>query len=169
VSERPTVDRRDGVVVLTLHEREVQVLHWVFADLARMLTDGSRVDVVTQRLYPRAYLDPTEEAAEAEWQELAHDEIVEARLTAMTEVVRALDAAAPVPDVPEAREIVLGEEQTAHWIGVLNDARLAIGTALEVTAEWDFDLIDPDVPNYELHTLYAWMTQLLGALLAAVT
>ena len=32
---------------------------------------------------------------------------------------------------------------------------------------WDFDLIDPDVPNYELHTLYAWMTQLLGALLGA--
>jgi hypothetical protein len=169
VSERPTVVRRDGFVVLTLHEREVQVLHWVFTDLARMLTDGSSVDAVTQRLYPRAYLDPTEEAAEAEWQELAHDEIVEARLSAMTEVVRALDAAAPVPDAPDAREIVLGGEQTAHWIGVLNDARLAVGTALEVTAEWDFDLIDPEVPNYELHTLYAWMTQLLGALLAAVT
>jgi hypothetical protein len=169
MSERPTVDRRDDFVVLTLHEREVQVLHWVFTDLGRMLTDGSSLDAVTQRLYPRAYLDPTEEAAEAEWQDLAHDEIVEARLGAMTEVVRGLDAAVPVPDIADVREIVLGEEQVAQWIGVLNDARLAVGTALEVTAEWDFDSIDPDTPNYELHTLYAWMTQLLGALLAAVT
>ena len=48
---------------------------------------------------------------------------------------------------------MLDDEQVAHWIGVLNDARLAVGTALEVTAEWDFDALDPDVPNYELHTL----------------
>ena len=83
-------------------------------------------------------------------------------------MVQTLDGAVAVPDAAGLREIVLDEEQVAHWIGVLNDARLAIGTALEVTAEWDFDRIDPDVPNYELHTLYAWMTQLLGALLAAV-
>ena len=167
MSERPTVDRRDGSIVLTLHEREIQVLQWVFSDLGRMLTDGSSVDAVTQRLFPRAYLDPTEEAAEAQWQDLVHDELVESRLTAMTEVVRSLDAAAPVPGSPGVREIVLGEEQAAQWIGVLNDARLAVGTALEVTADWDFDALDPDDPSYELHALYAWMTQLLGALLAA--
>jgi hypothetical protein len=168
MSERPTIARRDGFVVLTLHKREVQVLHWVFTDLGRMVTDGSSVDAVTRRLYPRAYLDPTEEAAETEWQDLAHDEIVDARLTAMTEVMRGLDAAVAIPDEPGAREIVLDEAQTAHWVGVLNDARLAVGTALEITPEWDFDEIDPEVPNYELHTLYAWMTQLLGGLLAAL-
>ena len=86
----------------------------------------------------------------------------------MTHVVQTLDDAVAVPDAAGLREIVLGEEPAAQWIGVLNDARLAIGTALEVTAEWDFDSIDPGVPNYELHTLYAWMTQFLGALLAAI-
>jgi len=164
--ERPTVERRDGSIVLTLHEREVQVLQWVFADLGRMLTDGSSIDAVTRRLFPRAYLDPTEEESETQWQELVHDDLVDARLTAMTDVVRTLDTAAPVPDLPGVRELLLGEEQTEHWIGVLNDARLAVGTALDVTAEWDFDALDPDDPNYELHALYAWMTQLLGALLA---
>lgn len=168
MSDVPTIARRGGSVVLTLHEREVQVLQWVFTDLGRMLTDGSSVDEVTRRLFPRAYLDPTEEAAEAEWQELAHGEIVGARLTAMTAVMRSLDEAAPLPREPDARQIVLDDEQTAHWIGVLNDARLAVGTALEITPEWDFDDVDPDVPNYELHTLYAWMTQLLGGLLAAI-
>jgi hypothetical protein len=167
VSDRPTVERRDGSVVLTLHEREMQVLQWVFSDLGRMLTNDSSVDVVTQRLFPRAYLDPTEETAENQWQELVHDDLVEIRLTAMTDVVRSLDGAAPVPGYPDVREMVLGEELTAHWIGVLNDARLAVGTALNVTAEWDFDSLDADEPSYEMHALYAWMTELLGALLAA--
>ena len=49
----------------------------------------------------------------------------------------------------------------------MNDARLAIGTTLDITAEWEFDQLDPDEPGYELHALYAWMTELLGALLAA--
>jgi Domain of unknown function (DUF2017) len=166
VNERRTVDRRHGLVVLTLHEREVQVLQWVFSDLGRMLTDGSSMDAVTQRLYPRAYLDPTEEAAENQWQELVHDDLVESRLTAMTEVVRGLDAAAPIPDYDGAREVLLDHEQAAQWIRVLNDARLAVGTALEVTPDWDLDHVDPADPNFELHALYAWMTQLLGALLA---
>jgi Domain of unknown function (DUF2017) len=167
VSDRPTVARRDGSIVLTLHEREMQVLQWIFSDLGRMLTDGSSLDVVTQRLFPRAYLDPTEEAAETQWQEIVHDDLVELRLTAMTDVVRSLDAAAPVGGLPGVREMVLAEELAAHWIGVLNDARLAVGTALNVNAEWDFDALDPDEPSYEMHALYAWMTELLGALLAA--
>lgn len=162
-----TVDRRDGSVVLTLLDREVQVLQWVFSDLGRMLADGSGVDAVTQRLFPRAYLDPTEEAAEAEWQALVHEELVESRLTAMTDVVRSLDTSVAVGPPGGAREMVLDAEQTEHWIGVLNDARLAIGTTLDITAEWEFDQLDPDEPGYELHALYAWMTELLGALLAA--
>jgi hypothetical protein len=168
VSARRTVDRRGGRVVLTLHEREVQVLQWVFSDLGRMLSDGSSVDTVSQRLFPRAYLDPTEEDAEAEWQAVVHDDLVESRLGAMTDVVRSLDAAVPVEGMAGGCEVVLDDEQAAHWMGVLNDARLAVGTALDVTAEWDFDAVDPSDPSYELHALYAWMTELLGALLGVI-
>jgi hypothetical protein len=169
VGPPPTVDRRDGSVVLTLHDREIQVLQWVFSDLGRMLSDGSSLDVVTERLFPRAYLDPTEEQAESQWQAMVHDDLVESRLTAMTDVVRSLDAAVPVRGMRGVRELVLGDELAAHWIGVLNDARLAIGTALGVTADWDFDALDPEEASYELHALYAWMTELLGALLGATT
>jgi Domain of unknown function (DUF2017) len=169
VSARRTVDRRRGVVVVTLHERELQVLQWVFSDLGRMLADGSSVDAVTQRLFPRAYLDPTEEQAEAEWQDVVHDDLVETRLGAMTEVVRTLDDAVPVSGMKGTREILLDDEQTACWMGVLNDARLAVGTALDVTSEWDFEALDPTEPNYEMHALYAWMTELLGALLAVAS
>jgi Domain of unknown function (DUF2017) len=143
------------------------VLQWVFSDLGRMLSNGSSVDVVTQRLFPRAYLDPTEEEAENQWQALVHDDLVESRLEAMTDVVRSLDAAVPVRGARGLREMVLGDELTAHWIGVLNDARLAVGTALNVTADWTFEALDADDPGYELHALYAWMTELLAALLSA--
>ena len=166
MSERPTVAIRSGSVVLTLLEREIQVLQWVLSDLGRMLTDGSNLDSVTQRLFPRAYLDPTEEQSETAWQEVVHDDLVESRLEAMTEVVRSLDGAVPVRDVPGAREIVLGEAAAECWLRVLNDARLAVGTALGVTPEWDFEMLEPTEPNYEMHALYAWMTELLGALLA---
>jgi len=168
VSTRRTVDRRGGLVVLTLHERELQVLQWVFSDLGRMLSDGSSVDAVSRRLFPRAYLDPTEEEAEAEWQSVVHDDLVESRLGAMTDVVRSLDNAVAVEGEKGAREVLLDDEQAAHWMGVLNDARLAVGTALDVTAEWDFDALDPSDPSYELHALYAWMTELLGALLGVI-
>jgi hypothetical protein len=167
MSRRPTVGRRDGAIVLTFHPREVQVLQWVFGDLGRMVT-ASGVDAVSQRLFPRAYLDPTEEESEAQWQEMVHDELVESRLTAMTDVVRSLDTAVTLPGRDEDRELVLDAEQTEHWLTVLNDARLAVGTALGVTPEWDFDDLDADDPNYELHALYAWMSELLSALLEFV-
>ena len=168
MSRPPTVDRRGGSIVLTLHPNEVQVLQWVFSDLGRTLSDGSDVNGVTQRLFPRAYLDPTEEVSEAQWQEMVHDDLVDTRMTAMTDVVRSLDNATPIPGRVEASELVLDDDQAAHWMTVLNDARLAVGTALEVTPEWDFNEIDPADPSYELHALYAWMTELLSALVTVI-
>ena len=47
------VVRRDSLLVLRLHDREVEVLQWVFADLARLIGEGSGTDVVTERLFPR--------------------------------------------------------------------------------------------------------------------
>ena len=168
MSRRATVSRRGGAVVLTLLPAEVQVLHWVFGDLGRMLAGESGNDAVNQRLFPRAYLDPTAEESEAQWQDMVHDELVAARLAALADVVQSLDGAVDLPGRDAAREIALDPEQTERWMTVLNDARLAVGTALDVTPEWDFDELDRDEPNFELHAVYAWMTELLSALLGAV-
>jgi len=125
VSRRATVSRRGGAVVLTLLPAEVQVLHWVFGDLGRMLAGESGNDAVNQRLFPRAYLDPTAEESEAQWQDMVHDELVEARLAALAGVVQSLDEAVDLPGRDAAREIALDPEQTERWMTVLNDARLA--------------------------------------------
>ena len=163
------VVRRDSVLVLRLHDREVEVLQWVFADLARLIGEGSGADVVTQRLFPRAYLDPTEESAESRWRSLVHGDLVEARQSALATVVLGLDAAEPAAGRDAMREVVLDDARAEQWLGILNDARLALGTALDVTAETDVDAIEPDDPRAEGYVVYDWLTHLLGALLGSMS
>jgi hypothetical protein len=163
------VVRRDSLLVLRLHDREVEVLQWVFADLARLIGEGSGTDVVTERLFPRAYLDPTEESAESQWQSLVRGDLVEARLSALSAVVLGLDAAAPAAGRDAMREVVLDDTRAEQWLGILNDARLALGTALDVTADTDVDALEPDDPRREGYVVYDWLTHLLGALLGSVS
>src|SRR5262249_19076875 len=101
-------------------------------------------------------------------QEMVHDELVETRIAALNDVVRSLDDAVVLPGRDEARELVLDAERTARWLTVLNDARLAVGTALDVTQDWDFAAHNPRDPDYELPAVYAWMTELLAELVDAV-
>ena len=50
---------------------------------------------VRDRLYPRAYLDPTEETAQGEYDALVHDDLVRARRDAFAVIVDRLESAAP--------------------------------------------------------------------------
>ena len=43
-------------------------------------------------------------------------------------------------------EIVLDEAAEAQWLGVFNDARLALGTALDITEDTELDDFDADDP-----------------------
>lgn len=163
------VVRRDSAIFLRLHEREVQVLQWVFSDLERVLDEEEAVDPVTQRLFPRAYLDPTEEGAENQWQSLVHGDLVQTRLSALRAVGLGLDVATTAGGTAEMREVELDEARAELWLGVLNDARLALGTALDIAADTDLDDLEPDDPRYEAYVVYDWLTHLLAALLDAVS
>ena len=167
--ENLRVARRGSTNLLRLHEREVQVLEWVFADLERLLGEEPGTDPVKQRLFPRAYLDPTEEAAEAQWQSSAHGDLVESRRSALGVVVRGLGAAVEMPGGSGMREVALDPAGAEQWLGVLNDARLAFGTALDITAETDLEALDPDDPRIEGYAVYDWLTHLLAALLGAIS
>ncbi len=167
------VARRDSMILLRLHDREVQVLEWVLADLERLLEGEPAGDVVTQRLFPRAYLDPTEETAESEWQSMVHGDLVETRRAALGVVVAGLGSATrPVGGETAADtglcEIALDAATAEQWLGVLNDARLAFGTALGVTADTDAEEIDPADPRAEGYAVYDWLTHLVAALLGGL-
>jgi hypothetical protein len=123
-------------------------------------------DPVRDRLFPRAYLDPTAEAAEREWRALVHPELVRQRLDALGILVATLGRLEP-----GRRETVtaeLGEEDVAAWLGVLNDARLALGTRLGITEDLDWSGLDPENPAAPAYAAYAWLTDLQGDLVEAL-
>jgi hypothetical protein len=152
--------------VLRFEPLEAETLVAVVADLRAVLEAGAGNDPVSRRLFPRAYLDPTEEDAEEQWQALAQPDLLRTRLDALTTVTDSLTGAAPTRR--GSLEIVLDEASEARWLGVLNDARLALGTALDITEETELDHFDADDPGRASFSLYSALTALQGELVEAL-
>ena len=157
---------RGGRVVLRFEPIEIETLIDVVAELRAVIEAGVRDDPVSRRLYPRAYLDPTEEESEAQWQALVQPDLMRERLDALATVTATLTDAAP--GRRGTLEIVLTEASEGQWLAVLNDARLAHGTALDLTEETDVDDFDADDPRRGRFLLYSALTALQGELVDAL-
>lgn len=154
--------RRGDVVRVTLTEAERDLLRQLPDELRARYGADTADDPVSARLFPRAYLDPTEEAAEREWEALTRPELLRQRLAALELVTASLEGAAPAR---RGRLVVdLGEDDVAALMGVLNDARLALGTILGVTDDLDLSSIDPADPAGPAYAAYGWLTYLQGEL-----
>jgi hypothetical protein len=140
---------------VVLEPGEAAVLTRLCEELTTLLAgDDEQPDPVLERLFPRAYLDPTEEEAEADWQRLAHGDLVDGRRAALAIVEGTLAGAT----VRRGRfELTLSEEQALAWLAVLNDARLALGTRLGVTEDLDLSGLDPDDPDTAPYAVYWWL------------
>ena len=151
---------RDGGFDVVLEAGEAAVLTRLCEDLTTLLSaakDDDASDPVLDRLFPRAYLDPTEEEAEADWQRLVHNDLVDGRRKALASVEGTLAAAT----VKRSRfELTLSDEQAQDWLAVLNDARLALGTRLQVTEDLDLSDLDPDDPDTAPYAVYWWLGML---------
>lgn len=145
--------RKDGRIVVTLPEPAITVLGHVLDELAGVVGDP-QAGAIKDRLFPRAYLDPTEEDAERQWQALVHDDLVSARVAAIAAVRADLDQGSP---------ITLDEDGETRWLTVLNDARLTLGTALGITDD-DPLVFAPDDPRAAGAEMYAFLTALQGDL-----
>ena len=152
---------KDGALVVRLQTEEVDVLRQLAGELTELFENPEANDAARDRLFPRAYLDPTEEDSEEEWQRLVHPDLVSQRLAALQLLVTTLPEDRTRGGKVEAR---LDDEQEAAWLGVLNDARLALGSRLGVTEEHDLDDISPDDPTFVAWTVYGWLTSLQGEL-----
>jgi uncharacterized protein DUF2017 len=148
------------MVTAMLGTREADVLRQVAVDLGALLDPAStggdkwREDPVLDRLFPRAYLDPTEETAEAEWQDLVHSDLVEARQEALRVFGASLARARPRRGHVE---LDLTQEEAEAWLSVLNDVRLALGTRLQVTEDLDPSAIAGDHPDAPAYAVYWWL------------
>lgn len=162
-------DAPGGLVEATLESSEAKVLLQLCQEMAGVVsgerTEGVAGDPVVERLYPRAYLDPTEEHAESEWQRLVHDDLVTARRRALEVVELTLTTAR------EERgrvRVDLSTEEAEAWLSVLNDARLALGTRLEVTDDLGPMRVDPDDPRAAAYGVYWWLGLMEEDLVAAL-
>jgi len=155
--------RKGDIVRVTLSEPERDLLRELPDQLRRLYSSDDPDDVVTARLFPRAYLDPTEDAAEREWESLVRPELLREKLAALELVVTALDGASPGR---RGRLLAdLSEDDVGAFLGVLNDARLALGTTIGVTDDLDLSVLDPSDPESAAYAAYGWLTYLQGELI----
>jgi hypothetical protein len=150
-------NRSNGFDVV-LEAGEAAVVTRLCEELTTLLSaESEESDPVLDRLFPRAYLDPTEEDAEADWQRLAHGDLVDVRRRSLAMVEGSLAAA----EVKRGRfELTLNEEQAQAWLAVLNDARLALGTRLNVTEDIDLSGLDANDPDTAPYAVYWWLGML---------
>ena len=151
----------EGIAV-SIPEAEAELLRSIPAELRPVLEAPlDRDNPVSDRLFPRAYLDPTEEGAEREWQELVRPELVRERLAALERLTQSLQRG----QVREGRvEVELDADEAQAWLGALNDARLALGTRLGVTEDLDYDNVPENHPDAPAYAVYDWLTMLEGDL-----
>ena len=157
--------KSDGVV-LTFEAEEVAYLRAELGRTTGQLDGGvpeHGADPVRDRLFPRAYVDPTEDRAERDFQSVVHDDLVLAKTTGLTAITDALDQGR---ERRGRTEVMVATAALEGWIGGLNDVRLVLGTVLGVTDD------DNDGEGRAPVTLeragYQWLTEVQGMLIAVL-
>jgi Domain of unknown function (DUF2017) len=136
---------RKGDYLLRLTANEREVLRSTVGLLRQLLTDGEeRDDPALKRLFPPAYMDDTERAAEFDG--MVRDDLMEGRLSAIK----------TVEDTIEAPRVT--EEQLTAWLSAINDARLVLGVRLGVTEESTPSDFEDDPERSQSYALYAYLT-----------
>lgn len=122
-------------------------------------------DPVLSRLLPDFHnLDPDQPSREslessAALRSLHEPDVLEAKLGVAGVVLNTLG--------PEGGDVRLSLEQADSWASALNDVRLALGTALEVTEDMPDELPDDD-PRAPHLGVYHWLTWVQESLVQAL-
>jgi hypothetical protein len=138
-------------------------------ELARMVGMGNGPtedteppdDPVVARLLPDAYRD--DQDAANEFRRFTESGLRSGKVTSAMTLLETLP--------PSGGRIRLTPDQAEAWLRSLNDVRLALGTRLGVTD--DFDALDEDTeiddPRYAYVQVYQWLAYLQGSLVAALS
>ena len=132
----------DGRLRLRLVGSEAATILGLVHEMREVL-EGPAEDPIMQRLFPRAYLDPTEDRAEMTWRALAGPDLLRDRLDRLDRLTAVLE---PVALGERNEPIALDADAEADWLCVLNDTRLTLGTAIGIQDD-DEDADDLDEPD----------------------
>ena len=166
------IDRTDsGRVVLRLDEDERTVLRSLAEQIIELVAAAERpdedplaalvgIDVHAERpsdpavarLLPDAYRD--DEEAASDFRRFTERALRDGKVANARSVLASLEGS--------GEKLVLSDAEVHAWVGFLNDARLALGTRLEITEESHDDLVDlPEGdPRFGWMQLYSWLTYL---------
>jgi hypothetical protein len=145
----------DGGYLVELDPEEAALVRRLLGELRALLTDPSPEPEARQllrRLFPVVH--PDDPDAEAEYQRLMRDELVQSRLGAIETVDDLLGGDEPPTPV--------GEEGVVALMQSINSIRLVLGAMLGVTDDPDADEVDAgieDTPEYQLYAYLSWLLE----------
>lgn len=119
-------------------------------------------EAARDRLFPRAYLDPTEDAAELAFQAAVHADLAAGRIDAIDGLIADLEGAERLRD---GVRVLLTAERAGRWLGAMNDLRLTLGTRIGV-ADDEPEYRGPVAADAGEVGLYHWLTGLQEALIS---
>lgn len=143
--------RAKAGLAVALDEPEAELLRQVVGEIRAIVSSPDRPDFAV-RLFPPAYIDDDE--AQAEYAGMMSEELARDKLAAFSAVEASLDRGRLRRGV---WSVNLGEGEPEAWLGVLNDARLTLGTKLAVTEEDSMTAIDPSDPEAHARAVYHWL------------
>ncbi len=158
----PFARRRGGSVDATLSEAEVELLRSITSQMAVVL-DAPEKSEHTERLFPPAYIDDPD--AQAEYARLMTSDLLDGKRRALTSFTTTLERG----EVKRAAwRVRLSADETQDWLAVLNDARLTLGSRLDVTEQTYDREIDPDAPDAMALEVFRYLGYLEEFLLEAL-
>lgn len=142
---------KDGQVAVRLDENLRGLIRKVTEELREVLLVDDKEQVA--RLYPTAY--PDDEELEKDYRELVHDQLLMDRLDALDKLHGSLD------------DETLSVELADIWMNTINQARLVLGTQLDVSE--DDGSLDEDDPLVQNKVVYQVLSHILEDLTHART
>ena len=137
---------KGGQYHLRLSKAERDLLRSLPGQVRDLIDSTDPADPSVRRLFPPAYRN--EEKAEADYQNLMHDDLLEHHRQALTVMEETIDADR------------LDEEQVVSWLSALNELRLVLGTNLEVSEGTEpVDRSDPRAPGLALYGYLSWLEE----------
>jgi hypothetical protein len=141
-----------GEIRLHLVDEERALLREIAEELGSLLEESPE-DPSLRRLFPRAHED---EELEREYRELTGGQLAAGR-------ERSIETLRDTAD-----QTVLTPEEADAWLRALNDARLVLGTRLDITEDFDWDAFDASDPRAHELALYAYLSWLQEQLVEAM-
>jgi hypothetical protein len=156
--------RYRGDVEMHFDSGEASLVRQLVEDLLSRLgavDDAEPVaDPVLRRLFPDGYNDDPEAASEL--RSLIQDDLRDGKIGSARIVLESL------ADLPPSGRLRLGADQSGAWLGTLNDLRLTLGTALDVTDDTDLELEGDDETESFALSVYGFLGWLQGNLVEAL-